>query len=153
MSKTSESSGPRRSGPRQPRYERLTAWQACHDLTLAVFRESVGWQKEHQDTLADELRKSLTAAVTHIMIGADETDEKGFRRELNLSLGKLARFESTWEVVKETGLVTPEAWGEIEAKRDHAEHLVRGLYYAIGRKGGGATSRARGEGREARGER
>jgi four helix bundle protein len=122
---------------RQPRYERLTAWQAAHDLNLAIFRETLRWPEEHRQVLADELRTSATAAATHIMLGSLETDARGFRRQLSVALGKLARVDSTWALVQDLKLVSPETWGEIETMRDHAERLTRGLYAALGRKEAG----------------
>jgi four helix bundle protein len=128
--------------PRQPRYERLTAWQAVHDLTLAIYRETFSWPEEHQQVLADELRTSATAAATAIVLGSMETDARGFRRHLSVAIGKLARVDCAWELVQRLEVVQPERWGEIEAKRDHAERLTRGLYAALGRTEKGREGRS-----------
>lgn len=129
-----------RRTPRQPRFERLTAWQAVHDLSRAVFRQTLRWPAEHQQVLGDELRSSATAAATHIVLGSTESDTAGFRRQLSVAIGKLARVDSAWQLVQDLKLVDAETWGEIEALRDHAERLTRGLYTALGRR---AATRAR----------
>jgi hypothetical protein len=101
---------------------------------LAIFRETVRWPEEHRQVLGDELRTSATAAATHIMLGSMETDSRGFRGQLSMAVGKLARVDSTWQLVQDLNLVDRERWGEIEAMRDHAERLTRGLYAALGRQ-------------------
>jgi hypothetical protein len=133
-----------KSRPRRaPRFERLTAWQAVHALTLALYRETVRWPEQHQDVLAHELRTSATAAEVHLMLGSAAPDAAGFRRQLDAGLGKLARVGSAWAVVQDLGMVKPECWGEIEAMRDHAERLTRGLYVALGRRPGRPAEAAR----------
>lgn len=118
---------------RQPRHERLTAWQAADDLTHSLYRLAFTTLKG-EPAISDELRSSAIAAVTHIVMGSLEPDNAGFRRHLDVTIGKLARIGSTWSLVQELELVNPEVWGEIEAKRDHTERLTRGLYAALGRK-------------------
>jgi hypothetical protein len=124
--------------PKTPRHERLTAWQATDALAYSLFEVSFSALKKDPD-IADELRTSAVAAVNHIVMGTLEPDRAGFRRELNVAVGKLMRIGSAWEMVRELELVKPDIWGEIEAKRDHAERLVRGLYVALGRKGTGTA--------------
>ena len=119
--------------PRPPRYRRLTAWQAAHELTLAIYRITLTWPRDRAP-VGDELRAAVTAAATAIVIGSVEPDAAGFRLQLRCALGKLARVDSTWQLAHDLQFVNSETWGEIEAKRDHAERLTRGLYVAIGRK-------------------
>lgn len=127
--------------PRQPRFERLTAWQAVHELNRALLRQTLDWPEEHRGFLGEELRTSATAAATHIVLGSIEADSRGFRRQLSAAIGKLARVDSTWQLVRDLNLVDGETWGAIEALRDHAERLTRGLYAALGRKTAAAAGR------------
>jgi len=126
---------PRLPAPVCPRYERLTAWQATDDLTRALYRETFTWADGVDDPLADEIRKSATAAVTYIMLGSAEPDRAGFRRALDVALGKLVRLAEVLVTAKEAGWLANGTWGELEARRDHAEQLVRGLWRALGRGG------------------
>lgn len=119
---------------RRPRYERLTAWQAVHQLTQALFDVTLRWPRRNA-LYGEELRASAIAAVQHLVLGSFEPDNAGFRRQVDVSIGKLARIGAAWLIVRDLELVKAEVWGEIEAKRDHAERLTRGLYVALGRKG------------------
>lgn len=118
--------------PKTPRHERLTAWQATDALTYSLFEVTFSTLRRDPE-IGEELRSSAVAAVHHIMLGSVAPDTAGFRRELNVAVGKLVRVGATWELVRELELVKPDTWGEIEARRDHAERLVRGLYVALGR--------------------
>lgn len=128
--------------PRQPRYERLTAWKAADELTKALFLVTFTTLRKHPE-IGDELRKSAIAVKQHIEMGTWERDNAGFRRELKIAIGKLARISGVWIVVKDLKLLKPEIWGEIEAKRDHAERLTRGLHAALGRPTGKGKATAR----------
>lgn len=131
---------PIKPAPRQPRHERLTAWQAADDLTKALFLVTFTTIRKHPE-IGDELRKSAIAVTQNIEEGTWERDNAGFRRCLKIAIGKLARISGAWLVVQDLKLVKPELWGEIEAKRDHAERLTRGLYVALGRKGAGPKAK------------
>lgn len=120
--------------PARSRHERLTAWQACDALTRALYHETFTWHDEHLAVLGEELRKSATAAVTQIVLGSAAGDDRAFRAHLCTALGKLARIDSVWLTARDAGVVSQERWGEIEASRDHAEQLTRGLYLALGRR-------------------
>ncbi len=124
----------RRRGPRRgSRHERLTAWQAADALTQLIFRETLAWTRGNE-ALAEELRGSAVAAANCIVVGSLAPDQAGFRRELDRAVGKLVRVGAAWALAKDIGPMRPETWGEIEARRDHAERLVRGLYAALGRR-------------------
>jgi hypothetical protein len=127
--------------PRGPRFERLTAWQAVRELNHALFRQTLNWSDEHRAFLGEELRASVAAAATHIVLGSIEPDARGFRRQLSVAIGKLARVDAAWGLARDQELVDVEAWGVIEALRDHAERLTRGLYAALGRKAAAAGRR------------
>lgn len=119
--------------PRQPRYERLTAWKAADQLTKTLFLVTFTTLRRHPE-IGDELRKSAIAVTQYIEMGTWEKDNAGFRRMLKVAIAKLVRISGAWLVVKDLKMLKPELWGEIEARRDHAERLTRGLYVALGRK-------------------
>jgi hypothetical protein len=117
-----------------PRHERLTAWQACDALTRALYRETASWDEEYLGVLGEELRKGATAAIVQIVLGSVSGNDRAFRKHLRTALGKLARLDAAWLMARDLGVVPPERWGELEAMRDHAEQLTRGLYLALGRR-------------------
>lgn len=117
------------------RHERLTAWVACHELTLAVYRLTGEWPRCEQDGLTAQTRRAAYSAAAHIAEGSAKRGSREFRRFLDTALGSLAALSYTLLLARDLGYLTPERWGEIEALRDHAGKLTGGLYRAVRSKG------------------
>lgn len=121
-----------RRRPRLQRHERLTAWQACHTLAIDCYKTTATWTGEsREDGFAEDVRLSSMRAALHVQLGAGESTKEGFMHELRVSLGKLARLGALLELARDVGEMKPERYGELEAKRDHAEKLVRGLLASL----------------------
>jgi four helix bundle protein len=124
-----------RAKPRLQRHERLTAWQACHALTLEIYKNTRTWSHDAQeDGFAEDARLSAMRATLHVQLGSAESTRAGFMHELDVTLGKLARLGALLELARDVGELKPERYGELEAKRDHAEKLVKGLAAALRRE-------------------
>ena len=123
---------PREGTPRPP-YERLTAWIACHELVLALFRVSRSWPPEERHGLTALARRAAYLAAARLVEGSSKQGSREFRRLLDLSIGSLGELGYVLRVLKELELVGVESWGELEALRDHAARLTWGLYLAAGR--------------------
>jgi hypothetical protein len=133
--------------PRHPapaRYQRLKAWQACHELTAAIYRASLTPSPPESEVLRSEMRDSAMRATVAIVVGASDADPVGFAAALERALGLLARLDSAMIIAKDVGELAPEIYGELETLRDHAEHLTRGLFEVVRkrRKKKSAASRA-----------
>ncbi|HEY7683707.1 MAG TPA: four helix bundle protein [Gemmatimonadales bacterium] len=115
-------------------YQRFKAWQACHALTLAVYRLVQSWPKVELYGLTSQARRSAFSAAANIAEGAGRRGSREFRRFLDISLGSLNELHYILLLSKDLGFTPPETWGEIEALRDHASQLTWGLYRAVGRK-------------------
>ncbi len=85
------------------------------------------------------MRVSAMRAALHVRLGSEARSKEGFRRELQVALGKLARLGCALLMARDAGMLSVETFGELEASRDHAEKLTRGLYLALrkGEKAGG----------------
>jgi four helix bundle protein len=130
---TNTAAPPRKS--RLQRHERLTAWQACHALTIACYKATRGWSMDaHDDGFAEDVRLSSMRAALHVQLGAAESTREGFQHELQIALGKLSRLGALLAIARDVGELKPERYGELEASRDHAEKLVRGLSASLGAK-------------------
>jgi len=123
---------------RAKRYPKLKAWQACHQLLLAVYRETAGWPPAELQGLAAQARRSAFSAAARLAEGSGKGTAREFRRCLEVSLAALGELSYVLLVGRETGLLTPAAYGELEALRDHASRLTWGLSRAV-------RSRARGK--------
>lgn len=117
-------------------YERLKAWVACYDLTLALYKITEPWPHHDRACLSSELRDAALTASAEIARGSWVPSGKEFRGFLNCAIGKLARLGALNLLAKDLGFLTDEQATELEILRDHASRLTEGLYRAIGKKGG-----------------
>jgi four helix bundle protein len=115
------------------RHKSLKAWVACHELVLAVYRETRRWPQTEQYGLTSQARRSAYSAAANIAEGAAKRGTREFRRFLDISLGSLSELSYILQLAKELGYLKPEEWGQVEALRDHAGRLTWGLYRVIDR--------------------
>ena len=115
------------------RHKSLKAWVACHELVLAVYRESRSWPVAEQYGLTSQARRSAYSAAANIAEGAAKRGTREFRRFLDISLGSLSELSYILQLARELGYLKPEEWGQVEALRDHAGRLTWGLYRVIDR--------------------
>lgn len=116
------------------RHERLKAWIACHDVTLAVYRCSQDWPATERYALTSQSRRAAYSAAANIAEGAAKLGPRNFRHHLDIALGSLAELSYSLLLARDLGYLRPETFGEIEAVRDHAGRLTWGLYQAIKRR-------------------
>ena len=120
------------------RHEGLKSWVACHQLTLAVYLITREWPAKEQYGLTSQARRACYSAAANIAEGSAKRGAREFRRYLDISLGSLSELSYILLLARDLGYMKAEAWGEIEALRDHAGRLTWGLYRAIDRKSSSA---------------
>jgi len=119
---------------RGKRYERVKAWQACHDLVLAVYRVTQRWPDTERFGMVTQARRAAFSAAANIAEGAAKRGPREFRRFLDMAVGSLAELSYTMRLARELGYPTRELLGEAEALCDHAGRLTWGLYKAVAEK-------------------
>ncbi|HTO72671.1 MAG TPA: four helix bundle protein, partial [Gemmatimonadales bacterium] len=118
----------------RPPYERFQAWAACHSLTLAVYKASRSWPDSERFSLTVQARKAASSAAINIVEGAAQRGAKEFRRLLDISVGSLSELSYLLVLIRDLGYLPKETYGELEALRDHASRLTRGLHRAIAKR-------------------
>ena len=118
-------------------HERLKAWSACHELVLAVYRETGSWPASETHGLAAQARAVAFSAALNLAEGS-APGLRDFRRCLDVALGSLAELACILVIARDIGLMGGSAFGEVEVLRDHASRLTRGLQRALERRAGSA---------------
>lgn len=117
-----------------PAFERLTAWRACHELTLVVYRVTATWPVEERYGLSSQARRAAVSTVCNIAEGSAKHGTREFRRFLDIANGSLAELAALFRIARGLKFLDQTAWGELEALRDHAGKLTWGLYNALGKR-------------------
>jgi four helix bundle protein len=114
-----------------PRYAGLKSWMACHELALRVYRMTAEWPRQEQYGLTAQARRAAYSAAANIAEGSAKRRGREFRRFLDISIGSISELTYILILARDLGYLRKEAWGEIEAIRDHAGRLTWGLYRSI----------------------
>ena len=115
-------------------YERITAWQACHALVLAVYEATATWPRDELVGLTAQCRRACVSSASNIVEGLARRGSVELARFLDLSIGSLAEARYLLQLSRDLKHTTAERWGELEALRDHAARLTWGLYESVQRR-------------------
>lgn len=116
-------------------YEKLHAWQKCHELVLAVYQHTKAWPREEQYGLISQARRAAYSAAANIVEGCVKQGPQEFRRFLDNSLGSLYELAYLFHLVRDLGFEKAKDLEPLEAIRESAARLTWRLYEAIKKKG------------------
>jgi four helix bundle protein len=117
-------------------YERLTAWEKCHELTLAVYRTTREWPREETYGLTSQARRAAYSAAANMAEGAARQGAREFRRFLDMSVGSLNELSYVFRLAKDLGLSSEADLQPIEELRQTAGRMTWRLYESIRKKAG-----------------
>ncbi len=118
-------------------YENLVAWRECHALTLCVYRVTRGFPKDELYGLTSQARRAAFSAAANIAEGAAKRGPNEFRRFLDVSLGSLAELAYALRLSRELGLLSDQAWAEVDELRNRAGYLTWRLYRGVAKRSRG----------------
>ena len=88
-------------------YRRIHAWQAAHELALAVYDVTRAWPRSERYGLIAQVRRAAFSAPCNIVEGSMRRGRREFRRFLDVALGSIAEVEYTIEFAVAVGVATP----------------------------------------------
>jgi four helix bundle protein len=112
-------------------YERLDAWRMAHRMALLTYKVTESWPPVERFGLTIQIRRAAVSVPTNIAEGAAKRGPREFRRYLDISLGSLSELTYLLRFGRDLGLLTPEAWLELEDLRDQAGKLTWQLYRTL----------------------
>jgi four helix bundle protein len=115
-------------------YERLDAWRMSHEMALRIYQVTDSWPAAERFGITIQLRRAVLSIPTNIAEGAAKRGVGEFRRFLDVALGSLAEVTYLLRFSRDLGLLTPEAWLELETTRNRAGQLTWQLYRSISRR-------------------
>jgi four helix bundle protein len=115
-----------------PPYEKLKAWQSCHQLALSVYAATDRWPREELFGLTSQARRAAHSIAANIAEGTAKRGSRDFRRYLNISLGSLSELSYTLLLARDRKLLPQQEWEELTRLRESAGGLVWLLYRSLG---------------------
>jgi len=105
-----------------------------HRLALLVYQVTDSWPGEERFGLTSQVRRAALSIPTNIAEGAAKRGHREFRRFLDVALGSLSELTYLLRFSRDRGLLTGEAWVELEGLRDEAGKLTWQLYRKLALK-------------------
>jgi four helix bundle protein len=111
-------------------YRRLEAWQRCHKLAVAVYRETAAFPKEERYGLTSQARRAAFSAGANIAEGSARRGSREFRRFLEISLGSLAELSYVLDLASDLALLEPDRLSALRDLHTRASQVTWRLYQA-----------------------
>ena len=105
-------------------YERLHAWKACGDLTVAVYKTTERFPRHELYGLTSQARRAAFSSAANIAEGSAKRGPREFRRYLDISIGSLSEVAYVLHVAKRLEYLSVEEWQELDRLREDASKLT-----------------------------
>ena len=115
-------------------YERLLAWQLCHQLALEAYRATEAFPKYELYGLTSQARRAAVSAPANIAEGSAKRGNREFRRDLDIVLGSLSELSYLLLIAKELGFLPADRWEQLDKLHGRARFMTWKLYSAVGRR-------------------
>lgn len=112
-------------------YERLAAWQACHELWIAVYHTTAAWPIQERYGLTSQIRRAALSASCNIAEGVARRGSRELARFLSMSLGSLAEVSCLLRSGRDVGVIDRETFNSLVALEDKAGRITMGLYKSV----------------------
>jgi four helix bundle protein len=112
-------------------YERIKAWERCHELCVAVYQATKSWPTDERFGLSSQARRAAHSAAANIAEGSAKKGSAEFRRYLNISLGSLSELSYTLLLAKDLEIISQEEWSRIDQLHRKAGGMTWLLYKSL----------------------
>jgi four helix bundle protein len=112
-------------------YERIKAWERCHELCVVVYQATKSWPRDERFGLSSQARTAAHSAAANIAEGSAKKGSAEFRRYLNISLGSLSELSYTLLLAKDLQILPEEDWGRLEELHRKAGGMTWLLYRSM----------------------
>ena len=115
------------------RYRDLRAWQAAHELAVAVYAATATWAPAERFGLTAQIRRAAFSVPANIAEGSMRRGPKEFRRFLDIALGSLTEVEYALEFALAVGVATRDDTHRVEPLLASAGRLTYRLARSLDR--------------------
>ena len=115
------------------RFEHLKAWQACHQLGLAIYQVADGLPPDERFALSQQLRRASVSICANIAEGSAKRGRAEFRRFLDIANGSMTELRCLLLLARDLKMISETRWQEVEDLRRPAAYLLWRLLRSMDR--------------------
>ena len=112
-------------------FERFEAFQLCHQLALAVYRETATFPLQERYGLTSQARRAAFSAPANIVEGSVKRGKAEFRRYLDIALGSLAELGYAIRFAHELGFLDANKRAALDKAHTRASKATWVLYASM----------------------
>lgn len=112
-------------------YERLLAWQLCHELALTIYKVTLRWPDRERYGMISQIRRAAVSAPNNIVEGYAKRGSGELRKYLDTSLGSLSEVGYLLRLARDLGILSSDEWKVVERQRDAAARMTWNLYKSL----------------------
>jgi four helix bundle protein len=112
-------------------YERFQAFQLCHCLALAVYRETAKFPKSELYGLTSQTRRAAFSAAANIVEGSLRRGRAEFRRFLSIAFASLGELGYAIRFAHELGLLDDAGRAALDDAHTRASKATWALYASL----------------------
>jgi len=114
-------------------HRRLTAWQRCHELAVAVYKRCKQLPADERYVLAPQLKRAAISGSANIAEGYARRGLKDFTRFLNIALASLAEVDALLLLARDAELISQAWYDDLYARYLSASKATFGLLKSMRR--------------------
>ena len=112
-------------------YERIKAWERCHQLCVAVYNVTNTWPPAERFGLTSQACRAAHSAAANIAEGCAKRGAREFRRYLDISLGSLSELSYTLMLARDLKILSQEEWARLDELHRKAGGMTWLLYKSL----------------------
>jgi four helix bundle protein len=112
-------------------YERIKAWERCHQLCVAVYNVTNTWPTTERYGLTSQARRAAHSAAANIAEGCAKKGPKEVRRYLDISLGSLSELSYTLMLARDLKILAQNEWLQLDELHRKAGGMTWLLYKSL----------------------
>ena len=105
-------------------YKDLIVWQRAIQMSVAIYKLTVGFPKEETYGLSSQLRRAGVSVPSNIAEGYGRTSTGEYKHSLGIARGSLLEVQTQLVITRELGFGNPEALQQGEGLSEEVGRLI-----------------------------
>jgi four helix bundle protein len=105
----------------------LKVWTKAHQLTLTIYRVTVGFPKEELYGLRSQMRRASVSIESNLAEGCGRRSNNEFARFIRIAMGSATEIECQLMIARDLGYLASETHVPVQAAVDEVKRMLNAL--------------------------
>jgi len=108
-------------------FRKLAVWRKAHELTLAVYRATVGFPSEERFGLTRQIRRACASIPANLAEGSGRGGDTDFARFCQMAMGSAAEVEYHLLLARDLRMLEPQKYQDLTANVTEIKKMLTSL--------------------------